>query len=66
MATPAHEKKVAGMRRNLKAKTGRDLDEWVALLRQDGPAEPKAQLAWLKDVHGLGHFQAKLVVGAQE
>jgi hypothetical protein len=38
----------------LKEKTGRSLDEWVALVKACGPEEPKACRAWLKEVHGLG------------
>ena len=47
---------------NLERKTGRDLAGWIALLRAGGPAEPKAQRAWLKEVHGLGSGQAMAVV----
>jgi hypothetical protein len=64
MPTTKHEMKVAGIARNLKDKTGRDLDEWVALVKREGPKDRKAQIAWLKNVHSLGHFQAKLVVEA--
>jgi len=40
---------VAGM----KAKTGRSLEEWVALVAKRG-ADEKARAAWLKQEHGLG------------
>lgn len=39
---------------NLQAKTGHSLEEWVALLRREQPADPKA---WLK-ARGLGTNQA--------
>ena len=58
----AHEKKRATMRASLEAKTGRDLDAWLALLARDGPADPRGRLDWLKEHHGLGHFQARLIV----
>lgn len=61
--TSKHEAKVAGMIRNLEAKTGRTLEDWIAVLHEAGPASGhKARVDWLKTTHGLGHFQAKLVV----
>jgi hypothetical protein len=39
---------------SLKGKTGRTLDEWVALARQSGLEDEKACRAWLKEVHGFG------------
>jgi len=38
----------------LKAKTGRDLDEWTALIKAKGPKENKSRRAWLKNEYGLG------------
>ncbi len=38
----------------LKGKTGRSLEEWLALIRQSGPADLKDRRAWLKTEHGLG------------
>jgi hypothetical protein len=38
----------------LKDKTGRTLDEWVALVRSEGPADEKACRTWLKEFHGFG------------
>jgi len=57
----AHSKKTQGMIANLPAKTGKTLEEWVAILRAQGPAEQKQWADWLKATHGLGHFQARLV-----
>ena len=34
--TGAHDQKVAGIRRDLKAKTGCDIEAWLARLDQDG------------------------------
>ncbi len=45
---------------NFKARTGRTVEEWTALLRNEGLAEPKAIQAWLK-AQGLGGTQAGLV-----
>ena len=41
---------IAGM----KQKTGRSIDEWVRLSKNDGPAGQKELTAWLKREHGLG------------
>ena len=38
----------------LKEKTGRDLDEWVALIKTEGPPTEKERRDWLKAEHGLG------------
>ncbi|HYC04097.1 MAG TPA: DUF5655 domain-containing protein [Azospirillaceae bacterium] len=47
---------------NLGVRTGRDLAGWIELLERDGPDEPKARRAWLKDTHGLGSGQAMAIV----
>lgn len=39
---------------DLPAKTGRDLDQWMAFIRSDGPRIEKACRAWLKEEHGIG------------
>jgi Domain of unknown function (DUF5655)/Domain of unknown function (DUF4287) len=38
----------------LKTKTGRDLDEWLELIRKEGPPSENERRTWLKKVHGLG------------
>ncbi len=38
----------------LKQKTGRSLDEWMAYLKKNGPKDEKERRAWLKEKHGLG------------
>lgn len=38
----------------LKEKTGRSLDEWMALVKKEGPKDEKAQREWLKTKHKLG------------
>ncbi len=47
---------------NLPAKTGRSLEQWVALVSADGPAEDQDRRAWMKSMHGIGGVTAKLVV----
>jgi hypothetical protein len=39
---------------NMKEKTGRSLDEWVALVKKKAPSDEKGRMAWLKEKHGLG------------
>jgi hypothetical protein len=38
----------------LKTKTGRSLEEWLALVKRDGPKGEAARREWLKKEHGLG------------
>jgi hypothetical protein len=38
----------------LKQKTGRSLDEWTALAKQEGPPDEKDLREWLKISHRLG------------
>ena len=38
----------------LKQKTGRSLDEWLKLIRQEGPPTEKERRDWLKENFGLG------------
>jgi hypothetical protein len=37
----------------LKSRTGHTLDEWVALVKKDGPRDLSARRAWLKSRHNL-------------
>lgn len=38
----------------LKAKTGRSLEEWIAFVKKDGPKDEKSQREWLKVQQKLG------------
>jgi len=38
----------------LKEKTGRTLEEWIRLVKKDGPGDEKQRREWLKTKHGLG------------
>jgi len=38
----------------LKGKTGRSVEEWVALIKKDGPKDEKGRREWLKSKHKLG------------
>ncbi len=57
----SHEKKRATMAARLPETTGRDLDAWVALVRSEGPEGFAASVSWLKETHGIGHFQARRI-----
>ena len=59
MADPQAE--AAAMIANLAAKTGKSLDEWVALARASGQPKHGGLVSWLKAEHGLGHGYANLV-----
>jgi hypothetical protein len=39
---------------NLKTKTGRSIDEWIALVKKAGPKNEVDRRTWLKDTHHLG------------
>ena len=39
--------------RNLKERTGRDLEEWIRIVKKSGPATEKERAAWLKQEHGF-------------
>jgi hypothetical protein len=38
----------------LKGKTGRSVEEWIALVKKEGPKDEKSRRAWLKTKHKLG------------
>jgi hypothetical protein len=38
----------------LKPTTGRSLEEWIAVVKKDGPKDSQARRAWLKSKHKLG------------
>ena len=47
---------------NLPEKTGRTLAQWIRIVARSPVATDAERVAWLKKEHGLGHFQARLVV----
>ena len=38
----------------LKEKTGRSLEEWIVLIKKEGPEDEKSRREWLKSKHKLG------------
>ncbi len=54
---------VEAVTRKMKENTGRTAEEWVAVLKKEGPAEDaKAQREWLRKTHGLGSTASMIVV----
>ncbi len=47
-------------------KTGRSLDEWLALTRKSGPPTEKERIEWLKKEHNLGTNNAAWIAGRLE
>jgi hypothetical protein len=50
----------------LKAKTGRDLDEWTAFIKSKGPKDTQSRREWLKTEHKLGTNSAWWLVDHAE
>ena len=50
----------------LKNKTGRSLDEWVALVKKSGVKTEKERREWLKSEHGLGTNSAAWIAERAE
>jgi hypothetical protein len=41
----------------LREKTGRSMEEWLALVKKEGPKDEKSRREWLKNKHKLGSQQ---------
>jgi hypothetical protein len=52
--------------RELKEKTGRSLEQWVALVQKHGPRAEKDRREWLKSKHGLGTNSAWWIAARAE
>ncbi len=50
----------------LKEKTGKTVDEWVAILKKSGPPTEKERRAWLKEKHGFSTNYAWFVAERTE
>jgi len=61
---PSPEQMLKSMAANLPARTGKTLEQWVALLRAEGPADFKARLRWLKQEHAFGQNTCYLIAHA--
>jgi hypothetical protein len=47
--------------RNLKDKTGKTLEQWLETVQESSLGDKKEIVPFLKEVHGLGHFQAQTI-----
>jgi hypothetical protein len=56
----------AAYARNLEERTGRSLEEWVRLVRREGPPEEPERRRWLKAEHGLSTSYTRWIAGAAE
>ena len=52
----------AAVRQGLERDTGRTLEDWVGIARTCPETRPRARLAWMKAVHGLGQNRASTVL----
>ena len=50
----------------LKSKSGRSLEEWLALVKKEGPKDEKSRREWLKTKHKLGTNSAWWIAGRAE
>jgi Domain of unknown function (DUF5655)/Domain of unknown function (DUF4287) len=48
---------------SLPKKTGRSLDEWIGLVKKEGPSSEKERCDWLRANHGLGTNTAGWIAG---
>jgi hypothetical protein len=52
---------IESSKRLLEERTGKTVDDWVALTREDGPADVAARREWLKSEHGFTTNYAKWI-----
>jgi len=50
----------------LKDKTGRSVEEWVALVKKEGPKDEKSRREWLKTKHKMGTNKASWIMERAE
>ena len=50
------------MIKNMIGKTGKSLEEWIAIVEKQNFSKHKEQVTFLKEKHSLGHFYAHLIV----
>src|SRR5882762_3196344 len=52
----------AAIVKNLPKNSGKNLEQWMELVKKKGPEDRKEQVDWLKIKHNLGNGQAKTIV----
>ena len=50
----------------LKEKTGRSMEEWIALVKKEGPRDEKSRREWLKAKHKMGTNRASWIAERAE
>jgi len=50
----------------LREKTGRSLEEWIALVKKEGPKDERSRREWLKSKHKLGTNRASWIAERAE
>lgn len=60
-----HQQKRAAMAENIAATTGRTVEEWVDVVDEAGIEGFMGAVSWLKEAHGIGHFQARRIAEAR-
>ena len=50
----------------LKEKTGRSMEEWIALVKKEGPRDEKSRREWLKTKHKMGTNRASWIAERAE
>lgn len=53
---------LAAMRASMKERTGKTLEEWVAIIKETLPAAKKGRLKWFKETYGLSQNSAMLIM----
>ena len=48
--------------RNLEEKTGKTLEQWISIVKKSKLSDKKSVMDFLKNTHGVGHFQAQKIV----
>jgi hypothetical protein len=59
-----HNQKRASMVDSLENQTGQSLEDWAEVITENELSGFKPIVDWLKQEHGLGHFQARLIAEA--
>ena len=57
---------MASVRATLETSTGKTLDEWKRLMRENPESSPRARQRWAKETHGLGQNYYMLVTREME
>ena len=61
--TERQQKWFASVRGSLEKRTGKSLEQWVAIARTCPETRPRAQIKWFKETHGLLQNGASYVLG---